>query len=364
MELLALVQAPDHVCYRYRLQAFEPVLRAAGWKVTVLSLPRRLQPFLSMLPAVRQADVVFLQKRLLQAWKLRLIRRAARKLVFDVDDAIFHRDSNATKGHRSLARWRRFRRTVAASDAVTAGNEHLQAAVAAAGYRYKGLYFPTTVDVDAYPEATQDTSGRGLKLAWVGSASTLPSLQNMAPRLQAARACVPGISLRVICDVFPEDFPIPIERCTWSKEREAELIAGADVGVSWLPEHPWSRGKCGLKVLQYMAAGLPVLANPFGVHQQVIRQGETGYLAETPLEWTRILSKLASSPKSRYELGRRGRERAREEYQAQAWAARFEQMLRQLVQPGFAGFSPEFGNRTAAKDKTSCLENTRHRGAA
>ena len=71
----------------------------------------------------------------------------------------------------------------------------------------------------------------------------------------------------------------------WNEQTEAREIAAGHIGVSWIPDDLWSRGKCGLKILQYQAAGLPVVANPVGAHCEMIRDGETGFLATTPDEW-------------------------------------------------------------------------------
>src|SRR4029077_10770850 len=98
---------------------------------------------------------------------------------------------------------------------------------------------------------------------------------------------------------------------------KASEVAGSAAGgicISWLPEDPWSRGKCGLKVLQYMAAGLPVVANPVGVHTEMIRHGENGYLAESPAEWARAVLELARSPALRRRMGAAGRRRVERDY--------------------------------------------------
>ena len=75
------------------------------------------------------------------------------------------------------------------------------------------------------------------------------------------------------------------------------------MGISWVPDDDWSRGKCGLKVLQYMAAGLPVVANSVGVHRHMIRHGETGFLAESESDWIDAVRNLARQPELRRMMG-------------------------------------------------------------
>ena len=98
MNLLALVESPDHVCCRYRIRAFAPALQEAGWSLTCEGLERG--PFARAFQLRRAArfDAVVLQRKLLPAWQLRILRRAARRLVFDFDDAVLFRDSNDPRG--------------------------------------------------------------------------------------------------------------------------------------------------------------------------------------------------------------------------------------------------------------------------
>src|SRR5213076_2210944 len=120
--------------------------------------------------------------------------------------------------------------------------------------------------------------------------------------------------LRLICDRFLSLQSLPIIPCPWRVNREAADLAAADIGVSWIPDDDWSRGKCGLKVLQYMAAGLPVVANPVGVHAEMIRHGENGFLAETLGQWAEAVGRLARDPALRRRMGRAGRRRVESDY--------------------------------------------------
>jgi glycosyltransferase involved in cell wall biosynthesis len=111
---------------------------------------------------------------------------------------------------------------------------------------------------------------------------------------------------------------------------EADELARCDIGISWLPDDPWSRGKCGLKVLQYMAAGLPVVANPLGMNQEMVVHGETGYLANTPAEWATAVERLAHDPTLRARLGAAGRKLVAERFSTSTWGARFAELVHRV----------------------------------
>ena len=125
MRLLALVDSPDHVCCRYRIRAFEPALKNAGWSLDCQELKRSTFSRLARLFAVSSYESVILQRKLLPAWQLAILRRSARHLVFDFDDAVLFRDSYARRGPYSHVRQERFAATVRAADTVIAGNDFL-----------------------------------------------------------------------------------------------------------------------------------------------------------------------------------------------------------------------------------------------
>ena len=117
-----------------------------------------------------------------------------------------------------------------------------------------------------------------------------------------------------------------------SASTEAEEIADADIGLSWLPDDTWSLGKCGLKVLQYMAAGLPVVANPVGMNREMVIHGETGFLASTREEWATAVTRLARDPQLRQQMGAAGRQFVERHYSVQRWAPVFAELIDRLPQ--------------------------------
>lgn len=324
MKLLALVESPDHVCCRYRIRAFAQFLGDAGWSVTYEGFDRGslLRPL--RLRLARQFDAVILQRKLLPGWQLRALRRYSRYLVFDFDDAVKFRDSYDQRGPYSHWRSRRFADTVRAADTVVAGNDFLADCALRDGAQVERVHvIPTCVEPRDYPIARQEPDRAHVDLVWIGSASTLRGLEHSRPIWERLARAVPELRLRVICDRYPASFPIPVVPVPWSEPTEAREIASGHIGVSWIPDDLWSRGKCGLKILQYQAAGLPVVANPVGAHCEMIRNGETGYLATTPDEWVSAITRLARDWRRRQQMGLLARQRVIADYSVSAWAETF-----------------------------------------
>jgi glycosyltransferase involved in cell wall biosynthesis len=221
---------------------------------------------------------------------------------------------------------------VRCADAVIAGNAFLAEQAARWADASRVHTIPTCVDPACYPLDEPTRNGAGVELVWVGSSSTLQGLQAIAPLLEDIGQNVSGVCLKLLCDRFLQLRHLPVRPVAWSAAREAAEIADADIGISWMPDDLWSRGKCGLKVLQYLAAGLPVIANPVGVHTEMVRHGETGYLAQTPSEWIEAVRRLAHDPQLRRRLGRAGRRLVETRYSVTVGAASWQALLERLGQ--------------------------------
>jgi glycosyltransferase involved in cell wall biosynthesis len=332
VRLIALVDSLEHVCCRYRLAAFRPYLEQAGYNLELRPWPRRWCSWLRLERILRNADAVLLQRKLLSCWNLYLLRRTARVLLFDFDDAIFLRDSYSPKGLYSPRRLQRFAATIDTADFVIAGNAYLHEQAARWTSTDRVHLIPTCVDAGSYPIANHLPTGDGAELVWIGSASTLHGLETMRPVLEKLGQREPGLRLKLICDRFLSLRHLPVVRCPWSETVERTALAGADIGISWVPDDLWSRGKCGLKILQYMAAGLPVIANPVGIQTDLVQHGRTGFLAETPGQWLEAVSRLAHDPHLRKRMGRAGRQCAEASYSTTAGARRWLDLLEGMKQ--------------------------------
>jgi glycosyltransferase involved in cell wall biosynthesis len=327
VHLTALVESPNHVCCRYRLDAFRLYLERAGHKLNIRSFPRSWWTWLQIKYSLGATDAVVIQRRLLPHWKFALLRRAAPRLLFDFDDAVFLRDSYSAKGLHSGRRLTRFTRTVAQADAVIAGNAFLVEEASRWNNGSRIHLIPTCVDPAAYSVAEHRRAGDGVELVWIGSSSTLKGLNIIRPMLEDLGQAWPGLRLKLICDRYFNLETMPVVHCRWSVVTEADELGRADIGLSWVPNDPWSQGKCGLKVLQYMAAGLPVIANPVGVQAEIVRHDETGFLATTPGEWSQAVGRLMHDPALRRCMGEAGRRRVEKEYSVATGAATLVKVL-------------------------------------
>lgn len=340
--LLVVSEGEQFVCYRYRWAAFAPALAAAGWRLEHMPRPRGGREFVRMLAASAAADAVVIQRRLFSGGKAWLIRRAARTLLYDFDDAVHLRDSNSGRSAADPVRWSRFRRMVRMADASLAGSPQLVTEALRGVPAARVHLVPTCVDPRGYAPATHDRDDRpagGPELVWIGSQSTSAALGDAIDCLRAACAAVPTARLTLLSDAVPELPGVRARHVPWRESTETADLAAGDIGISWLPDHPWSLGKCGLKVLQYMAAGLPVVANSVGIHARLVVHGETGFLVDDPRGWRQAVAALAASADLRRRMGRAGRARVEREWSVAGWGPQ----LAAIVSSAAARSAPQRG---------------------
>lgn len=123
---------------------------------------------------------------------------------------------------------------------------------------------------------------------------------------------------------------VEVESKRWSARSEVEDLKSFDVGVMPLPDDAWSRGKCGLKALQYM--GVPTVVSPVGVNTEIVDNGRNGFLASDAAEWVEKLSLLLSDEDLRARFAKEGRRTVEDRYSAKVQAPRVAEILQRVRQ--------------------------------
>jgi glycosyltransferase involved in cell wall biosynthesis len=290
----------------------------------------------SQLRQAVQADLLWLEKEAFP-WLPWVIERAliptGIPLVVDYDDAVFHRYDM----HRSSA-VRRFLggkldRLMSSAALITAGNYYLADRARAAGARRIEIV-PTVVDLSAYTRRPEPMSTHPPSIGWIGTPSTWT--EYMAPMISLLTQVAEAYSARIaVVGAGPAATEHPLlDNLPWTEDSEVARIHSMDIGIMPLTDTPWSRGKCGYKLIQYMACGLPVIASPVGVNAEIVEHGVNGFLASTEAEWTEALRTLISDSALRARMGEEGRRKVERDYSLQVWGPRVAQMLRDVANQG------------------------------
>jgi glycosyltransferase involved in cell wall biosynthesis len=209
---------------------------------------------------------------------------------------------------------------------VTVGNLELA--------RYAQLHcpvvnvIPTTIDTDQYRVSARAPNARSV-VGWSGSTTTVPYLESVKPALRELRRRL-DFELRVVGGETRID-GVEVACRPWRLESEVADLRAFDVGLMPLEDDEWSRGKCGLKALQYMALGIPPVVSPVGVNATIVRDGENGFHARNEAEWVDRIELLLRNPELRARLGAEARRTVEESYSARVQAPRMAEVFRSVV---------------------------------
>ena len=342
MRLLFLTTRRSKPSFRFRVQQVLPFFRDRGHDCDVVLLPDSFFDRMGLFKTAADYDAVVLQKRMLNRLELGVLFGFARKLVYDFDDAILY----DTDGRTDLRSVRRFKNIVTAADLVIAGNDYL--AAEARRFSRRVTIVPTPIDTERYAPRPHPrdfakslgcdarTVGRLCRIGWTGSRATNRHLNELFPVLGQLQG---RISVHILSDStefleFQKLRDVPVEFEHWTPDNENDFPSRFDVGVMPLPDNRWTRGKCGLKALQYMALGIPAVCSPVGVNRTIIAHGETGLLADSPDEWLLWLTELVDDPLRRHNLGLAGRRRVEAEYSLAKIGPQFVDAVEAAMEPG------------------------------
>lgn len=339
---------------RFRIEQWEPILRESGVEITyapfetdelrsvlysggkifekIGGVTKSLKRRTDELRQISDFDLVYVFREaalLGPPWFERKIARSGVPMVFDFDDAIFYSYKSPSNGYLSYLKFPgKIAEICRLSTHVMAGNQFL------ADYALENnnhvTIIPTTIDTDKYTLVERSEEPDIVTIGWSGSFSTVQHLDTIRDFLQELakteqfRLCVIGTPTYKLPDV-------DVEAMQWRSTTEIEDLSRIGIGLMPLPDDNWSKGKCGLKALQYMALEIPTICSPVGVNSTIIKDGENGFLAESREDWIEKIKLLIHLPELRQKLGRAGRETVECEYSAKVVAPQVLEVFRSAV---------------------------------
>jgi len=337
MKVLFLIQGFKVAASRYRVLQYLPYLESKGVETTVSLYPRTMKENFRFFNSLSQYDLVFLQRKRFSQPRLGLLRRKAKKIVYDFDDSVMYRNSTR-ENPVSSTRHRRFAQMVKASDLVIAGNEFLRNQVLPFNPNVEVI--PSSLDGERYHRKDYDLRKERVTLGWIGDHGSIHYLEKMKPIFEEIGKRYPRVELKIVCDIFFDCEQMAVVKKEWRSEEEVADLQSFDIGVMPLMDDPWSWGKCGLKIIQYQGVGVPVVCTPVGVNRDLVEDGVNGFYAMTAGQWVEKLSLLIEDPSLREKMGRTGRERVMERYTLQACAPRLYSIFRQVAEGSNPLLSP------------------------
>ena len=254
---------------------------------------------------IAESDTVLVQKKLFPAHQVRTLRKHAKRLLFDIDDATWHPHG---RKHSWWTRWRtnrRLRSIVRAADMSLVANQYIAEHLNALGGKTQVL--PMALKAEDWPPSKSSQSPR-VRMGWSGAPVNLRYLEALEPVLAQVMREHPEAELAVFCGKQPSfSTSLPYLHLPWRQGGEPEAVKTFHIGLLPLPVDAFSQGKSPIKALQYMAAGIPTVATPQAGALELDRESGAIAFAKTPAEWHTGLTSLVTDTPKREALGRHAR---------------------------------------------------------
>jgi hypothetical protein len=287
---------------QYRLGQFVDSLRDSGVDLRLVEAAG-FRDFGSL----AEFDLVIIQKRLSNACWVRRVRKGARKLIYDTDDAIWEPHG---RRHAWLTRMRtdfRLKSAVRSADACTVANEQLAQYLRPMARQVEMI--PMALDEAHWiPESARQPGP--LRIGWAGAPPNLAYLSRLGTVLHEVQTLRPETELVVYCGTAPV-WPRALRMVhhPYQGGTECGVVRSFDIGLLPLPDDAFAAGKSPIKALQYAACGIPCIASPVGATTSIVLDGETGITARTDDAWREALLRLIDDAGLRRSLGAAARER-------------------------------------------------------
>ena len=297
------------------------------WLKVAQAYGRRIRYLLNKQDKV---DVLWIQKELLPnmpAWFEKILLHHDIPYVLDYDDATF---LNYTQGHplKQALLGQKIARLIRGATLVIAGNDYLADYAKKSGANWVEI-LPSVIDGHHYPQQAQFQNDV-FTIGWVGTPTTTKYLQNIRDVL--VEFCATHSAQIILVGAEQQDFgDLPIKYMDWSEATEAEIIASFDVGIMPLTDTDWERGKCGYKLLQYMACGVPTIARDVGANRTIVEHNHTGFLVNTSSEWLHAWQTLYHQAETRRTMGQAGYRKLLSTFELQVTAPQLHQLLQAVA---------------------------------
>lgn len=271
-------------------------------------------------------DLLWIEKELFPWFPffVEKVFEAGTPYLADYDDAIFHNYDIHPRRIVQRLLGKKIDAIMANANIVTVGNEYLAERARNAGAPRVEI-LPSVIDLKRYP-LVEARVNEIFTIGWIGSPSTTKHLLEAETALKEVCGNRGGKVVLVGAGENPFSGLMATIR-DWDEATETGEIGNFDVGIMPLPDNPWERGKCGFKLIQYLACGKPVVASPVGVNREIVVDGVNGFLASSHDEWVRALERLKSDPELRKAMGANGRRMVEGKYCLQVTAPRLHRLL-------------------------------------
>lgn len=280
-------------------------------------------------------DAVYIQKDVLPYFYLLILKKLNRNIIFDLDDALYENHSTVKAPAFSLDnfffkhRKNNLKNILKFAKAVTVTTPYL--AEYAKKYNQNVHIITGPIDCDIYQSAPKDHTSK-TTIGWIGSPVTTKYVEDMIPVFEVLQKKYPELQIHLIGAKKFDPVNSDVKFLNWSEENEISLLSELDIGIMPLLNDNWSKGKGGLKILQYFALNIPVVCSPVGINIDLVSEGVNGYLADSNETWIEKLSVLIEDSSLRKIMGKAGRNLVEQKFDLKISVDYIESIIKEVVE--------------------------------
>jgi glycosyltransferase involved in cell wall biosynthesis len=324
--ILFIIQDKNSASSRVRMLNLIEKLENKGYNIIHIEYPKNFIDKIKLFTSLNKYDIVYLQKKLPSSFDKFFIRKLSKKLIFDLDDAIYYKHESSKK-KKSSSNTKKFNRIIKSADFVTVGNEILFDYVSKLNNNLEII--PSTVETNDIPQRDYDLENEKLIICWVGGNINHNQLMLLEGVFQRLSEEIP-LEVRVITGVSVRIENVDVKFIPWSLETQEIEIAKCDIGIMPLPDSLHAQGKCAFKAIQYMASGVVPVVSDVGINSCVVLHDETGLVAKNIEDFYSHIKFLYENEDKMKTMGKESRKRAVENYSIDVAVGKLDKVFKKL----------------------------------
>lgn len=230
-------------------------------------------------------------------------------------------DDNISANYQNTLKKNKIPKLMKLANFVTVGNHWYFS-------EFKGnlIYLPTVIDLNKYP--ISNIHEKNLSIVWIGSPSTVKYLK-IVENVLITLSLKHDFVLKIIGGNIKLNDKIKVENIPWNAETENRELADASIGIMPLENTYWEKGKCGFKLIQYMASGLPVVCSNLPANKEIVENTVNGFIADNEEEWFQQINFLLENPEICIKMGKESRKRIEQHYSYQIWGRKYANIIKE-----------------------------------
>ncbi len=293
---------------RYRVLKYIPLLELKGISCKVMLGTTNIKNLFRKLYNIYFSDIIVIQKKILKKFIFRIFLLLNKNIIYDFDDAVYAKESFrekvVNKDFGTDKTIKRLHYVLKKSRYIIAGNNHLKRY--ALKYNKNICVIPSSIKFSEYSKK-KSKQNKNIYIGWIGLGPNTFYLHQLKSVLTYICKVKKNVKLLVISDIKFKMDNVSVVNYRWNEKKELTLLHKIDIGIMPLIDDEWSKGKSAFKIIQYMAAGIPVVASPVGANVEIVKNNFNGYLAADESGWKKYLLLLIKDKSKREQLGDNGR---------------------------------------------------------